>query len=701
MEQLWYKKSHFRNLVDMHINNGDERLLASFDAEAYAENMKTAGFDTAYIYASNCLGLCLYPTKTGYRHQIANKRDLFGETVKACRDRGIRPVGYLNNWSTEAYDRHPAWRVIGKDGSGHRDFPGHEGRYGVCCFNSPYRDYFLSLVKELCSSYPIEGLWVDMVGFWRTACYCESCREQFYQETGMAIPDIVDWESPAWRRYMKFKEDSLNRYARDITRTAKEARPGITVSIQSAGWTIGGDLGFNTGYFGEFDYSAGDFYTDVKDQAVDCKFLRGVTANQPFEYMVPRCPQLTYHTISKPMWQLRQQGYSALLHGGAFLCIDAIDPAGTLNSEVYRRFRQVEESLAPYWEFGSSGEGEYLNDAAVYMNYQSAIDLAQNGMSATKAPGGVSPLIQRLKDINHALGKRHIQYDIITDLKLSQLDKYPLVILSELYVLTQKEIGAFTEYVRNGGHLYVSGASGILRDIDAEPANGTLRRQEFALGDVMGVSLAGELPYDVCYVKGVELSELFDGEQLKYPLGTKGPGPKVSANEGTRVLAVAQLPFSNHTDGKKFVTAISDPPWEDTDVPVLTEHIYGKGKCVYSSLLLEADRNDAVSDLWLDIVEQLLRDRRKIVIDAPLCVEASVKTVKEGICISLLHTLAHETQSAAGDTRIWISGKQLDVESAESFPSGSITLEQSEEGTVICASGLPEFAMITVKGKKK
>ena len=175
MDQKWYQKSCFRNLVDMHINNGDERLLASFDPEAYAENMKTAGFDSAYVYGSNCLGLCLFDTETGYKHQAAVNRDIFGETVEALRKRGVRPLGYLNYWSTECYNRHPDWRVIGADGTGFRDQEGHEGRYGVCCCNSPYQEYFLNLVRQMCSKYQLEALWIDMVGFWRTACYSDEC----------------------------------------------------------------------------------------------------------------------------------------------------------------------------------------------------------------------------------------------------------------------------------------------------------------------------------------------------------------------------------------------------------------------------------------------------------------------------------------------------------------------------------------------
>lgn len=701
MDNQWYKKSYFRNLVDMHINNGDERLLASFDPQVYAENMKLAGFDTAYIYGSNCLGLCLFPTKTGYRHQITYQRDIFGETVQACIERGIRPVGYLNNWSTEAYERNPEWRVVGKDGSGYRDNQGHQGRYGVCCFNSPYRDYFLSLVKEFCSTYPIEGFWVDMVGFFRHVCYCKSCQKQFREETGMELPDVVDWESPVWRRYVKFRGDSILRYAKDIIRTAKEARPGITVSIQTNGWKASCYLGFTTEFMRTIDYCSGDFYSDVREQALDSKFFRAVTANQPFEYMVPRCPDLIYHTVSKPLWQLRQQAYAAFLHGGAFLCIDAIDPAGTMNQEVYRAFRELREEMVPYWKLPVSLRGEYLSDVALYINFESGIDLSHNGKPVAQMPvaqtQGRPRSMNRFLDINLALRKRHIQYDIVTDLQLDTLDRYPLIVLSDLYVLTKKEIDAFKDYVKNGGHLYISGKTGILNDADIDPETGTLRRKDFALRDVQGVSLAGEFPYDSCYIQGTEESELFDAAHLKYPLGTKAPAPKVTADSDVKVLAVAKLPVSNHTDSRKYLSAISDPPWIETNNPVLTEHVYGKGLCIYSSLLLETDQNDEVSDLWLNIVERLLEGRQNLIIDAPLCVEASVKRVDDSLCISLLHTTMHETKNPAGPVKICISEELFPANQVEVFPSGQVALDKEEACTVLTAENLPELAVIMIQ----
>ena len=51
---LWYKNSQIRNLVDMHIPNGDG-YLDKFDPAKYAENVKKTGATTAYLYSCNVL----------------------------------------------------------------------------------------------------------------------------------------------------------------------------------------------------------------------------------------------------------------------------------------------------------------------------------------------------------------------------------------------------------------------------------------------------------------------------------------------------------------------------------------------------------------------------------------------------------------------------------------------------------------------
>ena len=697
----WYENSDFRGLVDMHINNGDERLLASFDAEKYAENMQVAGFDTVYIYATNCLGLAMFPSKVAYRHQIAEKRDLFGETVAACRKRGMKVVGYFNNWATAAYDHHPEWRVVDRNGKGTRDAEGHAGRYGVCCPNSPYHDYVVALAAEICANYPLDGIWIDMIGFWRGACMCESCKRLYREETGKDIPTVIDWASPDWKRYVRFKERSMIRFLRDIREAAQKARPGVTFSAQSSGWRQGYHLGWSMDLFGEFEYAGGDFVTSIRDQAVDCKFLRSATHHQPFEYMVCRCPDLKYHTANKPLWRFRQQAYAAALHGAAFFCIDAIDPAGTLDPEVYRTFGEVRRELAPYWAHPFRHGGKYLGDVALYFNYASCMRAETVGTDPAEEAGeyGVRMgVTARLRAINKTLGERHIQYEILHEKRLDELDRFPCLMLSCNTALSRKETEAFRDYVKRGGTLYISGDTGTLDDLEDENSVASLRRADFALADVMGVSLAGgEIPFKTIYLKTTGRSPLFDHARPDYPLCARGPALKVRAHADTTVLATATLPVSDNSNKTEFLSAISDPPWNDTDLPVLTEHKYGRGRCVYCALSLETEELDAVRDQFLDLFEKLLADKRKITVKAPPCVEASLKQNGDTIYVLLLNTLAHETGAPAGEVRVTISDTLLKATAVTAFPSGKVTLERQGDQAVITAADLPEFTVLTVQ----
>ena len=117
------------------------------------------------------------------------------------------------------------------------------------------------------------------------------------------------------------------------------------------------------------------------------------------------------------------------------------------------------------------------------------------------------------------------------------------------------------------------------------------------------------------------------------------------------------------------------------------------------AILLENEKQEAVKNLWISIIESLLEEKRSFCIQAPPCVEASIKKVDETICISILNTLHHETLAPTGPVTIWISEQLLDVQSASAYPAGRIVVEKGVGGSTITATELPEFAIITATAK--
>src|SRR2546425_7182657 len=98
-----------------------------------------------------------------------------------------------------------------------------ESRYGVCCPNSPYRDYVIGLVQEICSLYDFEGLRFDMT-FWPAVCYCHYCQKRFADEVGGDLPRIINWEDPRWASFQRKREDWLVEFATTVTSTVRKRK---------------------------------------------------------------------------------------------------------------------------------------------------------------------------------------------------------------------------------------------------------------------------------------------------------------------------------------------------------------------------------------------------------------------------------------------------------------------------------------------
>lgn len=606
--EKWYKKSYFRNLVDMHIPSGEENL-ENFDADKYAECMEIAGVDTAYVYASNCLGLCLFPTEVGFRHSITYKRDIFGETVAALRKRGIRVVGYLNSWCTEGARRHPEWQIVNSAGGTN----GGSSRFGTCCLNSPYRDLFLSLVYEMVSKYDVEGLWVDMVGFFMGDCNCAYCQKKYKEETGFDLPKTIDWTNENYLRYIQFKFDTVSSYARSMTEQANRAKPGISVSYQCAGWSNSFLTGLGNDYFASMDYVSGDFYADRDKTDVVCRLLPNLTQNNPFEYMISRAPDLAYHTAIKDKSEILLQAYTAFLCGGSFLFIDAIDPDGGLNKNLYRMMGDVKRELEPFFKT-IDYDAKVLRDVAVYINFDSYTSRKAEGRPSHELGHYVGITYEKLITLNKALSRAHIDYDILTAKNLAQLSKYKAIIIPDLYRMSEEECEKLREYVANGGRIFVEGSSSAL-STDGK------NKDKFMLEDVLGVKYGEFVDRYPVYMAPTQAGQkFFEHFNETYPTMFTEPAVTVEkVSDSAEILATVTYPFTDARNFHRYSSAISNPPSEKTDIPALVYNKFGKGAAMYSFAPFSRSKAVCNYDIFAELINSLVNEQGGAIFETNEC----------------------------------------------------------------------------------
>lgn len=170
-----------------------------------------------------------------------------------------------------------------------------------------------------------------------------------------------------------------------------------------------------------------------------------------------------------------------------------------------------------------------------------------------------------------------------------------MIVLPNVLMLDQAEADAFRAYVKNGGTLYASKYTSLVTP-DGE------KHSDFLLGDVLGVSYAGETQERFTYIAPAQgQAALFGDATAQYPVGLRGTQIKVNARPGAQVLGTLTLPFTDTAEAVDFASIHSDPPGITTDSPALVINRYGKGQAIYVAGELE------LSDAYRDLFIRLLR----------------------------------------------------------------------------------------------
>jgi hypothetical protein len=641
--ESWYRRSFWRNLVDMHIPDWNPDFLAQFDSQHYADMLESARVESAILYAGSCLGNCYWPTPVGHMHAGLKGRDIFGETVTCCREKKMDVVGYFNIWNRSEYDRHPEWRMQKANGRfSVWDLPDDvPTRYRVCCPNSEEFTRFVETqVSDLTRRYELDGIWIDMIGWNGTVCYCHNCRERYIRETGEELPETVDWKDPHWASFVRAREQWFVDFQNRVDRAVRSVKPQVSVTFQCGSWAQGWGSGCTPELFSIGDFLAGDFYGDAVEQSVICKTLAAYSRNRPIEFMTSRCANLFYHTTSKTYEELKRAACSAFAHNAAFTFIDAIDPVGTISDPFYRMMGRLDQEIGIVKD-ALLPDAIPLSDVGLYTNTLSAFDPSQDGKGIRETSSTCSPLTP-LMDLGEILLKNHLPFEVVTPTNLEACRRLQLLVLPSVLSLSLKEMDAIRSFVQEGGSLLATGRTSLWNDKgDALP--------DFALADVLGVHLVGPATdEDITYMSptAVGLPFLPDNDGI-YPMQVGSPQLPLAVDKDCEIVALTVLPYSSSKEADRFGSCISNPPGIRTDQPCIVRRKYGHGTVIYVNAALEKEKIQAQRDVMLRLIRSLLVQPLKIRTNAPSWIEVQVyhDVASDVVQLSLVKTL-HEWNEA-------------------------------------------------------
>jgi hypothetical protein len=590
----WYRTRYRRMLVDMHIPDWDPGFLARYDPHSLADLYVRAGVNAVMFYCQSHVGLCYWPTQTGKQHANLHGRDIVGEMLGLLRERDISATAYYSLiYNNQALLDHPDWAVI--PARGHRK----PGRYGHVCPNNPdYLAFALAQTEELVTGYDFDGFFFDMT-FWPAICVCPHCRRLYQEESGRPIPFVVNWLSPDWCAFQAARERWITEFGTTFTAQARLRDPEMPVYHNFATALSGWLPGVSFASAAHHSFLGADFYGDRVEQLLASKTMLNLSENRPIEFMTSRCSTVFNHVTTKPEAEMALQAYAALLFSAAFLFIDAVNPDGVVEPEIYHRIGKIFGETRAYEPYLG---GTSVEQIGVYFSDASRADFAGNGAPVEEAAWGHGTHTRAVRGMCRLLQEAHLPFGVITRKQLPVLDRYKVIVLPDVTRMDAGEVEAIRDYVRGGGRLYASGMTSLTE-------TGGTRHEDFLLSDVFGCHLAGSEEGAVAYLKpsAVGLAELILPQ--KYVQHDGGLLALQEQPEG-QTLATLSLPYGSPQTGsvvdQAWASIHTSPPWEDTNRPALVRHDYGQGQALYCAAVLEAAESEANARLLTALLRELL-----------------------------------------------------------------------------------------------
>jgi hypothetical protein len=607
----WYNET----LRKVHILYVSPQWVAArgerFDAQEYVRRLKDAGITVIQVYAKDHHGVCYYPCSLG----LPYPRDIMRELHEACREAGLRIMAYFSVcFDNYALGLFPEWRIATASGEAPRS-----GAFFTACPNSGYREYALQQLRELARHSPWDGIWLDIIPLaWGTTplwllhnqyfpCYCLGCQRVFERRFGRRLPLTPSADDLA--ESFTFMTEATESFLQEMYDTIRQVLPEAIITYNGAG--APGDP-IDSADLVSIEGHAPNYAR----QSLLARW--GRVRSKPFEIMTAGAVTGWNGWDLKPAATLELEMAIAAVQGGSMTVGLAPYPSGALEPGWFETYTSAYRAIEHLEPLVRATTGVY--DVGLVV--------------ATKprtAPTTWSPMFQTAEAMHELLMQEHFLHGLVPE--IAALEGYEVLILANHLSLSEAEAQLVRKYVAQGGHLLITGETGLVDEAGQ-------RRQDFPLADVMGLHFEGKAQLRRTYVRVTDAQLRSDIPDMPLALDQS---PIVVRLDGGEVLATFSPGEAELTDATTVLWGYPPPLMEET-LPLAVSHRFGAGRCLY---LATDVITHGFASIWLRMLGRnavrVLVPEPRIVLDAPPTVEVVLNHAPGR---HVLHLLNHEAGAA-------------------------------------------------------
>ncbi len=197
----WYQWTHRWNQV-----NTAETDPRDCDLNVWKEYWRKNHIQGTIVNAAGTVGYYPSANPYQYRAKFLGDRDYVADFCQAAKEEGLAVIARIdsNQALAELYQVHPDWFCKDKEGKPVSQTP---GRYYTCINGGYYEGQMRGVVKEIIERYEPDAVADNTAtgprGF---ICYCDCCRRQFREYSGLELPEFEDYESRTFRIWMEWNQ---------------------------------------------------------------------------------------------------------------------------------------------------------------------------------------------------------------------------------------------------------------------------------------------------------------------------------------------------------------------------------------------------------------------------------------------------------------------------------------------------------------
>lgn len=676
-----FGKSTYRGyLIDHHSPDPPVITLENLTINEYERFIDTARIDNLMVYCKDHWGVTYYNTKIGKRHPGLHT-DWVEQISHLLRKKNIEFTAYYClEYDNHAVITHPEWSILCKDNSP-LTCSYSKARWKMPCYETGYRGYALDQIEEIVSNYHPDSLFLDIFG--KSLCYCKTCKEKFVNEYGFELPESEEDLIKNNKAVTSFLDDCAKHMLEDILKRVKAIHPLIKVTIN-----------FSSLYKKEIrDLLDYQFTEPWAGNWLSAAYGRDTAVNQ-YPQLGPGDVSEVYNYRNDSIYKLET---AKIVANGcrSFLYSGSQHPDGTLEHEESRRVGKAYEDIKKYERFLEnrtviadiciiqSDYNETLRSKeAIAAN---AITRVKEGSMHREAILGAMKICDYSKYSWQVLPEEQIQE--------KTLDRYKIVLLPDLYFVSDFLKDQLTKYVENGGVVISTGETSLYN------SNGD-KTEEYALQNLLGCRF---IQRNTEFINNdwSGYLDIADHEMAGYVPETLLPVGDVRIdieNTSGRVLAYYVNP-AVAIDDDHWVNWWSPPPKEKTQSPALIENRKGKGITLFFAFnvfTMENKKIHYLKDLISGILDKYII-QPKIILDTKF--RNTVKYTaynRSDVNELIIHQISENASSLKGDIpeisggSLRLSNNSIKVLTAEIvYPS--LLLLKLEKGKDFTSFNLPDF----------